>query len=129
MSGSCELQICRLRPAKLPEISGEIYFNSYRNARLINSIDEIKHDNHSRLFYARKSIDYCRSNMFFDYSGIKFGRECFSHEGCEQVCCHRGYEIETEMKSIENCHCVFSWNIVNIQCQPCEKKITRMICT
>lgn len=127
VSGSCELQICRIRPAKLPEISAEIYFNAYRNARWIDAIPSSHSP--SPLFYARKSINYCRSNHFFDYSGMKIGRECFSHQACEEVCCHRGYEILTEMKSIENCHCFFSWNIVNIQCQSCEKKITRMICT
>lgn len=129
VSGSCELQICRLRPAELSEISKEIYLNSYRNARLIHSISQIDSENKLQLIYARKSINYCRANTFIDYQGIKQGRECFSNEGCKQVCCHRGYEILTEMKFIEYCHCAFSWNIVNIQCKSCEKKITRMICT
>ncbi len=129
VSGSCELQICRSRPAKLSEISAEIYFKAYHNARYISSIDGIKSEDQTALIYTRKSINYCRSNSFIDYPGIKQGRECFSPEGCEEVCCQRGYETITEMKPIENCHCFFSWNIVNIQCQPCEKKITRMLCT
>ncbi len=129
VSGSCELQICRLRPAKLTDISSEIYLNKYKNARYIQSIDYIKFEEKNQLIYARKSINYCRSNTFIDYQGIQQGRECFGNEGCEQVCCNRGYEILTEMKLIPNCHCFFSWNIVNIQCKPCEKKITRMICT
>jgi hypothetical protein len=129
VSGSCELQICRLRPAQLSDISSEIYLNVYKNARLIHSIDRLKSEENFQLNYARKSINYCRSNPFIDYSGIKSGRECFSNEGCEHVCCHRGYEILTEMKLIANCHCFFSWNIVNIQCKSCEKKLTRMICT
>jgi len=129
VSGSCELQICRLRPAKLTDISSEIYLNTYKNARYIQSIDYIKFEEKNQLIYARKSINYCRSNTFIDYQGIKQGRECFSNEGCEQVCCNKGYEVLTEMKLITNCHCFFSWNIVNIQCKPCEKKITRMICT
>ncbi|CAF0910914.1 unnamed protein product [Adineta steineri] len=128
VSGSCELQICRLRPATLMDISYEIYFNTYKNAHYIESIEYIKSEEKNQLFYARKSINYCRSNSFIDYQGVQQGRECFSNEGCEQVCCNRGYKIHTEMKLIDNCHCFFSWNIVNIQCQPCEKKITRMIC-
>jgi len=129
VSGSCELQICRLRPAKLTNISSEIYLKIYKNARYIESIDDIRSEEKNQLIYARRSINYCRSNIFIDYQGIKQGRECFSIEGCERVCCKRGYEILTEMKLIKNCHCFFSWNIVNIQCKPCEKKITRMICT
>jgi hypothetical protein len=129
VSGSCELQICRLRPAKLTDISSEIYLNIYKKARYIQSIDAIKSEEKFQLIYARKSINYCRSNTFIDYQGLKQGRECFSNEGCEHVCCHRGYKIITEMKFMNNCHCFFSWNIVNIQCKPCEKQITRMICT
>jgi len=129
VSGSCELQICRLRPAKLTDISYEMYFNLYKNARYIESIDYIKSEEKIQLIYARKSINYCRSNSFIDYHGIKQGRECFSNQGCEKVCCNRGYESLTEIKLIPNCHCFFSWNIVNIQCKPCEKKMIRMICT
>ncbi|CAF0830781.1 unnamed protein product [Rotaria sordida] len=130
VSGSCELQICRLRPAKLTDISYEIYFNIYKNARYIQSIDYIKfQEKKNELFYARKSINYCYSNSFIDYQNIQKGRECFNDEICKQVCCNRGYEILTEIKLIENCHCFFSWHIVNIECKPCQKKITRMICT
>jgi len=129
VSGSCELQICRLRPAKLPDISNEIYLNAYKNARYIQSMNNIPSEEKSQLIFARKSINYCHSNSFIDYQGIRQGRECFSTEGCEQVCCHNGYEILTEMKVIDNCHCFFSWNIVNIQCESCQKKIQRMICT
>jgi hypothetical protein len=129
VSGSCELQICRLRSAELSEISSEIYLNIYKHARLIHSIESLKSVENFQLIYARKSINYCHSNFFIDYPGIQSGRECFSIEGCEHVCCNRGYEIETKMKLINNCHCFFSWNIVNIQCKSCEKPITRMICT
>jgi hypothetical protein len=129
VSGSCELQICRLRPAKLSDISNEIYSSAYKNARHSQSIATIKSEEKDQIIYARRSINYCHSNTFIDYQGIKAGRECFSNEGCKQVCCHRGYESLTETKIIKNCQCFFSWNIVNIQCKPCEKKITRMICT
>lgn len=129
VSGSCELQICRLRPSKLEDICLEIYLNLYKKARYIQSINHIKSEEKTQLIYARKSINYCRSNVFIDYKGIKQGRECFSTTGCEQVCCNRGYEVLTEMKVIPNCHCFFSWNIVNIQCKSCEKQIVRMICT
>ena len=129
VSGSCELQICRLRPAPLTEISSEIYSNAYKNARLIRSIETLQSAESFQLIYARRSINYCRSNPFIDYRGVQPGRECFSPEECERVCCKRGYQIETRMKLIDNCHCYFSWNIVNIQCKPCEKQITRMICT
>src|SRR5690348_17290387 len=110
VSGSCELQICRLRPAKLSDISYEIYFNIYKNARYIQSIDYIKfQEKKNQLFYARKSINYCYSNSFIDYQYIQKGRECFNDDICKQVCCNRGYEILTEIKLIENCHCFFSW--------------------
>lgn len=129
VSGSCELHVCRSRPAELADMSFEIYDKIYKNARYVESIDTIKAQDNTQLLYAQKPINYCRSNTFLDQQGIKQGRECFSHEACRQVCCNRGYEIKTEMKIIVNCNCFFSWNIVNIECKPCEKKITRMICT
>jgi len=127
VSGSCELQICRLQPSKLTDISTEIYRELTEQARFVQTRDEI--ESSQTIFYARRSINYCRSNTFLDYEGVRPGRECFSSKGCEQVCCQRGYEIRTETKLIPNCECAFSWNIVNVQCKPCEKKFTRMICT
>lgn len=127
VSGSCEFQTCRYRPRRLNEISERIYSVMYKNARRIQSIDEIE-AKEKGLVYGRRSINYCRSNKFLDYSGSSSGRECFSVEGCEQSCCQRGHRVLTEIKLVENCQCFFSWNIVNIQCRSCEKKITRMIC-
>ena len=129
ISGSCELQICRLQSAKLPDISHEIYYNTYKAARYLRRIDLVQLQPKNSLFYARKSINYCRSNSFIDYRGVKQGRECFTDQACKRVCCNRGYETRTELKFIENCHCFFSWDIVNIKCKPCKKQITRMICT
>ncbi|CAF2042617.1 unnamed protein product [Rotaria magnacalcarata] len=128
VSGSCELQICRLRPAQLTDISSEIYTNIYKKARYIEPIDYMNFENNNQLFYARKSINYCRPNAFIDYQSAQKGRECSSKEVCEQVCCNKGYEMQTELKLIENCQCYFSWNIANVECKPCQKKITRMIC-
>lgn len=129
VSGSCELRTCRLRPAKLTDISSEIYNNIYLKARYIEPFDYIDFESKNQLFYARKSIDYCRSNVLIDYQIIQKGRECFNEDSCKKVCCNRGYETQTEIKLIENCNCYFSWEIVNVECKPCQKKITRMICT
>jgi hypothetical protein len=127
VSGSCELQICRLRPRTFAEISEELFTTMYQRARFVQSIRDIETDD-QHLLYGRKSINYCRPNTFIDYAGVQAGRECFSVDGCERACCQRGYRIRSETKRIENCQCFFSWSIVNIQCTPCEKRITRMIC-
>ena len=127
VSGSCELQVCRLRPSKFSDISEELYSNMYQNARFIQA-SETTELTDTQLIYGRRSINYCRANAILDYAGVQPGRECFSAASCEQACCQRGYDVLTEVKLVENCHCFFSWNIVNIQCQPCEKKVTRLIC-
>lgn len=128
VSGSCELQICRLKGRKFTEISEEIFGKFYSNARYVQSSGKID-PTKKELIFGRRSIDYCRSNHFLDYTSVSAGRECFTAEACEKVCCSRGYQALNEVKTIENCHCFFSWNIVNIQCTSCEKKVTRMICT
>ena len=127
VSGSCELQICRLRPSKFADISEELYSTLYKTARYIPPFEEVGPTT-GQLVYGRRSINYCRPNVILDYSGVQQGRECSSAESCEEACCQRGYDVFTEVKLVENCQCFFSWNIVNIQCRPCEKKVTRMVC-
>ena len=127
VSGSCELQICRYRPKKFSIISDTIYTSMYRNADRVETLEQIKMKT-KQMIYGRRSINYCRSNIYLDYAGVASGRECFSIEGCETTCCQRGYQVLTETKRIEHCQCYFSWSIVNVQCQPCEKKVTRMMC-
>ena len=75
------------------------------------------------LIYSEESPDYCTADRITGSLGTQ-GRVCNATspgvDGCELLCCGRGYETHTT-KTRVNCHCRFKW-CCEVTCQTCTVK-------
>lgn len=92
------------------------------------------HDSHKEptsydLVYYDESPDFCTRNARLGISGTS-GRRCngtsLDVDGCELMCCGRGYQSDTEVV-LDRCHCRFHWCCM-VQCDTCNRTRERHLC-
>lgn len=83
-------------------------------------IVSIKQPTRHDLVYTEDSIDFCQFNAKTGSLGTN-GRECNATsatiDGCDLMCCNRGYEHKTISEQI-NCRCMFKW-CCEVVCSTC----------
>jgi wingless-type MMTV integration site family protein 6 len=81
------------------------------------------------LVYSTRSPDYCEPDRKVGSMGTK-GRKCDPEskgtEGCDLMCCGRGYKT-FKVKVTENCHCKFKW-CCEVNCDICDVIKTIHVC-
>ncbi|VDP14929.1 unnamed protein product [Soboliphyme baturini] len=140
VSGSCELKTCWQAMPPFREIgyilkekfdgATEVklaLFNSRHS--LVPSNSQFKPHTVEDLVYLHESPDYCVSNNATGTVGTQ-GRVCNRTskgiDGCELLCCGRGYTTRIE-KRIERCQCKFHW-CCYVKCKQCVQTVEVNIC-
>lgn len=81
------------------------------------------------LVYFETSPTFCDRDTSIDFEGTK-GRECnatsIGIEGCDLMCCGRGYTSETYIAK-ERCSCIFHW-CCHVKCEICSRTKIRHTC-
>jgi hypothetical protein len=81
------------------------------------------------LVYIEDSPDYCENDAATGSIGTA-GRLCnrtsHSTDGCQLMCCGRGYKTLVET-TVEDCSCTFVW-CCRVDCQKCRKTSHRHYC-
>uniref|UniRef100_A0AC35TX77 Protein Wnt n=1 Tax=Rhabditophanes sp. KR3021 TaxID=114890 RepID=A0AC35TX77_9BILA len=139
VSGSCEMKTCwqSLPPFR---IIGSIIKEKFDGAtevkvakeenkfRLLRKNPMYKRHTNADLVYIQPSPDFCQSQPEKGVFGTS-GRICNitsqSVDGCDLLCCNRGYDRKIEVKE-EMCNCKFHF-CCKVECQKCKK--TREIYT
>nr|P21551.1 RecName: Full=Protein Wnt-1; Flags: Precursor [Ambystoma mexicanum]CAA38991.1 Wnt-1 [Ambystoma mexicanum] len=138
MSGSCAVRTCWMRLPTFRAVgdflkdrfdgaSRVIYGNkgSNRASRVQTHHLEPENPTHKPpspqdLVYFEKSPNFCTYNGKTGTSGTS-GRVCNSSslglDGCELLCCGRGYRTKTQ-RVTERCHCTFHW-CCHVSCLNC----------
>ncbi|QHR78469.1 hypothetical protein KM759_gp053 [Lymphocystis disease virus 4] len=144
ISGSCATKTCWLILPKFREIgyalkdkyNEAVHVDVIRSSRLRQPTHLIlKQDQHyhkpmdTSLVYIERSPTYCERNEIVGSVGT-YGRFCnrtSSHkDGCEIMCCGRGYNIQQHIKMYQ-CNCKFYWCCF-VTCDTCSKKINIFTC-
>lgn len=83
----------------------------------------------SDLVYLKKSPNYCDFNSSTGSLGT-VGRKCnrtsSGTDGCDLMCCGRGYNTHQYTK-IDQCHCKFHW-CCYVQCNECSERTEEYAC-
>nr|QEF51149.1 Wnt5 protein [Eupentacta fraudatrix] len=138
VSGSCSLKTCWPEMMTFRAI-GLILKEKYNGASQtqINKKGKLIHKSAPRfskptrldLVYLDESPDYCNYNPSVGSLGTR-GRECnrtsLGTDGCEQMCCGRGYNSYTEEVE-ERCKCKFKW-CCYVKCRKCRYNVERSVC-
>ncbi|XP_064598197.1 protein Wnt-1-like isoform X2 [Liolophura sinensis] len=81
------------------------------------------------LVYFENSPDFCVEDNTIGFKGTK-GRECnatsIGVDGCDLMCCGRGYKTETYIHK-ERCSCTFHW-CCHVKCDTCTRTRMRHTC-
>lgn len=81
------------------------------------------------LVYIDRSPDFCAANPNTGSLGTQ-GRFCNrtsqAIDGCELMCCNRGYTTHQEPRS-ERCDCKFYW-CCYVKCRQCQRRVEVSIC-
>ncbi|CAG2177284.1 unnamed protein product [Oppiella nova] len=81
------------------------------------------------LIYLQSSPDFCEKNDKIGSLGTH-GRACNrtsnAIDGCELMCCGRGYKIRRE-RVMERCNCKFHW-CCYVECDHCSKEVEISTC-
>ncbi|CAH1249306.1 WNT3 [Branchiostoma lanceolatum] len=138
LSGSCEIKTCWWAQPDFRTV-GNVLKDKYDSASemaverhrepsgMVDSLyprySFFKAPGKDDLIYFENSPNFCEPNNSTGSLGTK-GRECniTSHgiDGCQLMCCGRGWNTRTEMRT-EKCHCQFHW-CCYVTCQECQKK-------
>ncbi|XP_022095192.1 protein Wnt-11b-2-like [Acanthaster planci] len=140
VSGSCNLKTCW---KALPNISviGMALKRKYSGAtevsfrrtvvrrELVPKDPQLKDYTLYDLIYLTASPDYCRQNIKAGSYGTR-GRTCNRTsprtEGCDLMCCGRGYEtLVTEVT--EQCRCKYNW-CCYVTCDECRQIVEKDVC-
>lgn len=139
ISGSCGVRTCWRSLPHFRDV-GETLKKKYENSVEISSKSEQvlrRREKRKRrepiadteLVYVDRSPNYCRQDIERGILGTR-GRECrrgtYGPEGCESLCCGRGYNME-EIRYLERCHCRFIW-CCEVKCKTCETIEKRYTC-
>lgn len=81
------------------------------------------------LVYIDRSPDFCTPNLSTGSLGTQ-GRMCNrtsqAIDGCELMCCSRGYTTHQEAR-VERCECKFYW-CCYVKCRECQRRVEVSIC-
>lgn len=138
VSGSCSMKTCWLKLPSFREV-GDFIKEKYDGAI------EVKYQSRAKklrprfrrytkptkedLIYIEDSPNYCEANRHIGSFGTK-GRQCnrnsFGPDGCNVMCCGRGYYIQKTIKE-EKCKCKFQW-CCSVKCETCITEVETYIC-
>ena len=125
-SGSCVTKTCWTRLSPFYETAKELK-EMYRSAErvIIDANDSGRNllREKSGLVYLNKSPNFCTQTAFSP--GIS-GRVCNGTEGCDFMCCGRGYNTRIIMKR-KPCECTFHWCCETV-CKTCLVRQEVYIC-
>ncbi|XP_046441680.1 protein Wnt-6-like [Daphnia pulex] len=132
LSGSCTLRTCWRKLPLFRDVATRLKEKFDGAAKVIPGNDgktiipevaSIKPPGREDLIYSEESPDFCNPDRVTGSLGTA-GRVCNSTspgvEGCELLCCGRGYETRTT-KTRVNCHCRFKW-CCEVTCKICTVK-------
>ncbi|XP_035225809.1 protein Wnt-2b-A-like isoform X2 [Stegodyphus dumicola] len=131
ISGSCGIRTCFSFPRNFKEI-GQYLKQKYEgavqvtinNQRKLAAVEGLKRFTKNDLVYLDPSPDYCVVNKKLGTMGIN-GRRCIKDslgpEGCDILCCGRGYDTWQELY-VYQCNCMVTkdWCCA-VQCDECKK--------
>lgn len=96
---------------------------------LVPTNDDFKPPTDADLVYLDQSPDFCEYDQRTGSLGTK-GRTCNKTskgiDGCELMCCGRGYE-EIRRQISERCKCKFHW-CCYVQCKRCTRRVVEYVC-
>lgn len=129
LSGSCTLRTCWRKMPAFRDVGNRLKERFDGAAKVIPSNDghhfipegsTIKPPSRTDLVYSEESPDFCKPNRKTGSLGTQ-GRECNATspgvEGCELLCCGRGYDTRTVREKV-NCKCRFRW-CCEVTCNTC----------
>ncbi|KAK3599049.1 hypothetical protein CHS0354_012537 [Potamilus streckersoni] len=138
LSGSCTLKTCWKMMPYFRDVGNRLKEKFDGAAKVILSNDgkkllpdgvTIKPPDKEDLLYSEKSPNFCKSSRKHGSLGTS-GRECDPKspgvEGCELLCCGRGYDSK-QVTFKENCKCEFHW-CCKVICQTCIVEKTLHYC-
>ncbi|XP_076352719.1 protein Wnt-11b-2-like [Tachypleus tridentatus] len=140
VSGSCNIKTCWKALPKLLEVSDFLkrkYYiatevdSQWRGSRLklIPANSQMGIYGKDDLIFVTKSPDYCLPNPKVGSLGTR-GRFCnrssTTTDGCDSMCCGRGFSSETIEKS-ERCDCKYNW-CCYVTCRTCKYFIQQQRC-
>ncbi len=138
VSGSCSAKICWRTMSLFREVGESLrqrfdgashvrYSNKKR--RLVPASRHMKKPSKTDLVYLRESPDFCKSDPALGWYGTH-GRRCnrtsYGLEGCNLMCCGRGYSTVVETVE-EDCNCKFFW-CCRVVCDNCVTREERHYC-
>lgn len=140
VSGSCELKTCWRSMASFRDI-GAILKERFDGAtevtleekksrkRLVPVNDQFKPPTSSDIVYLVASPDFCEPDSRTGSLGTS-GRVCNKTskaiDGCDLLCCGRGYETRT-ITIVERCQCKFYW-CCYVNCETCTRTMDEHVC-
>lgn len=137
VSGSCSLKTCWPEMLSFRDI-GSMLREKYDGAsptlvnkkgKLINKDMRFNKPTRTDLVYLDESPDYCTFNPRVGSLGTQ-GRECnrtsMGTDGCDLMCCGRGYNSYTELVE-ERCKCKFKW-CCYVRCKKCRRQVEKSVC-
>uniref|UniRef100_A0A0N5B937 Protein Wnt n=1 Tax=Strongyloides papillosus TaxID=174720 RepID=A0A0N5B937_STREA len=131
ISGSCQTKTCWMATSSIEEIGKDLKY-LMESARIVRTLNTRSIDTRSgslsssrNLVYLNPFNDFCTKNDTLGISGIK-GRECFTKDQCNNICCGRGFTTHMELIE-EQCNCKFEY-CCQVKCKLCKKIITRYHC-
>ncbi|KAK2139725.1 hypothetical protein LSH36_1636g00003 [Paralvinella palmiformis] len=142
MSGSCTVKTCWMRLPEFREVgtmlkdrfdgASRVVQDNVGNSRRVQLLpsDPNHKQPHSRdLVYYESSPDFCERDSVTGFRGTR-GRLCnatsIGLDGCELMCCGRGYRTET-YSARERCNCIFHW-CCEVTCEICNRTRMRHTC-
>lgn len=82
------------------------------------------------LVFIDESPDFCNQDSRLGILGTK-DRHCNSTsnglDGCDWLCCRRGYQTTVVVEERDDCDCKFVW-CCEVKCQKCSKQVEYEVC-
>ena len=138
VSGSCSMKTCWLKLPSFREV-GDYLKDKYDSAIEVKYQSKIRQlrprfkrftkPTKEDLIYIEDSPNYCDINKNIGTLGTH-GRQCnrnsLGPDGCNIMCCGRGYYIQKTIKE-EKCKCKFQW-CCSVKCETCITEVETYIC-
>lgn len=130
LSGSCETMSCWMTLPSFREVSTTLKRKYDRAVRVSKRFrkrlrrrsrrERKRPIGYDELVYLRRSPDYCRPDRkrgIFGTTGRTCNRNSSGPDGCDLLCCGRGYNTQIE-RVTEHCRCKFEW-CCKVKCDTC----------
>lgn len=137
VSGSCSMKTCWPEMRSFRDIGlllrekydGAAPTHLNKKGKLINKHIRFNKPTRTDLVYLDESPDYCNYDPAVGSLGTQ-GRECnrtsMGTDGCNLMCCGRGYNSYTEEVE-ERCKCKFKW-CCYVKCRKCRYTVEKSVC-